>query len=129
MNLFNIFTAIITASIICVIIKQHRPEFSSAFAMFVSAAVTVIVISAAGPIISEIYSLGDKISIDGKYIKTILKSIGICYITDFTSSTCKESGQQTLAAKAEFAGKIAMLTVAFPVIQDVLKLSLEILEG
>ena len=43
------------------------------------------------------------ISID--YIVILLKSIGICLVTEFAVNTCKDSGSQSLASNVSLARK------------------------
>lgn len=59
------------------------------------------------------------ISID--YIVILLKSIGICLVTEFTVNTCKDSGSQSLASNVSLAGKIMVTVTALPLYSDILK--------
>ena len=59
------------------------------------------------------------ISID--YIVILLKSIGICLVTEFAVITCKDSGSQSLASNVSLAGKIMVTVTALPLYSDILK--------
>ncbi|MDF2501614.1 MAG: stage sporulation protein, partial [Anaerosporomusa subterranea] len=64
--------------------------------------------------------LADKANISQMYLNTILKIIGIAYITEFGSQVCRDAGEGAVAGKIEFAGKILIMVMAIPIIALVL---------
>jgi stage III sporulation protein AD len=69
--------------------------------------------------LEELYS---RLSSGTAYFPIILKSLGIAYITEFTSAICKDAGEKSIAGKVELAGKIAIFFVALPVFTSLLDL-------
>ena len=65
---------------------------------------------------------------DNYIFKTVLKSLGICYITSFSADMCKDFGQTSLAGKIELAGKIAVVVISIPLINEILNSALELIE-
>ena len=52
--------------------------------------------------------------------KLIFKIIGIAYLTEFTVSTLNDFGQNSLADKSIFVGKILILTLSLPILSDLI---------
>ena len=52
--------------------------------------------------------------------KLIFKIIGIAYLTEFTVSTLNDFGQNSLADKSVFVGKILILTLSLPILSDLI---------
>lgn len=72
-------------------------------------------------IVDMFHELADFTGIDEKYIKVILKMIGIAYVSEFTASICKDAGQNAIAGQVEFFGKMSMIVVSLPVLQSLLE--------
>ena len=70
--------------------------------------------------IKEITEILSNYGIKTEYFKVALKAVGIAYITDFIADVCRESGQISLASKAELAGKTAIFLLSVPLLISVL---------
>lgn len=69
--------------------------------------------------VKEISSLSE---ISEEYLSALIKSLGMCYITQLSSSVCKENGSQSVAAQIELSGKIVILLLALPIYNDVIEM-------
>lgn len=65
--------------------------------------------------------LTEYIGISETYIKVILKMTGIAYLSEFTTSICKDAGQNTIAVQVDYFGKLSMIVVSLPVLQSLLE--------
>lgn len=59
----------------------------------------------------------------------LLKSIGICYICQFSADSCRDSGQSALASKIELAGKVAVVLLCLPLLEEIVNLAMSIIGG
>ena len=55
------------------------------------------------------------------YFSTVLKVVGIAYLTGFGAEVCRDAGERATAGKLELAGKIIILITALPVLIAVLE--------
>ena len=78
-------------------------------------------------VVLELKSLVDYAEIPDKYIKILLKVIGISYISIFSSEICKDFGQANISEKIKFSGKILIIFCSMPVILDLVGNILSIL--
>ena len=69
----------------------------------------------------------ERANISGVYITTLLKIIGMAYITEFAAESCRDASQNAIAAKIELAGKILIIITAMPVITSVMNVILDLL--
>lgn len=118
----------ITGALICVLLKQYRPEIA-----FVCALVTGFIILAGcltplGNIIAEIYELSDTYNINVSHIGTVIKVIVIAYISQFSAEMCRDSGQGAIASKIEFCTKILILIYSLPIVKALLSMLVSILQ-
>jgi len=62
------------------------------------------------------------------YFKAILKALGISIIADSAASVCRDGGQASVASKVEFAAKIMILSLALPIIKEIVDMALEVVK-
>ena len=54
------------------------------------------------------------------YFTVILKMIGIAWLAEFLCQICRDAGSGALAVKLEFAAKISILMMFFPILTEFL---------
>ena len=120
MNIISIMAVGIIGTILTIVVKQYKPEF----AIFASIITVVIILSyiigAVLPIISGINSLLNKTTISFGHLSILIKTIGICYLTQFICDICKDSGQTAISNMIEIAGKVAICIVSLPLFRDII---------
>ena len=62
-------------------------------------------------------SLGDE---GIKYARTMVKALGIAYVSGICASLCRDIGEVTAADGIETVGKLTILTLAVPIIGEIL---------
>src|SRR5699024_462040 len=100
-------------------------QFAYLLLLITSIFILILVIKQVQVIIQLLQSLGDKASIHPIYIETILKIIGIAYITELGSSITKDAGLHSIASKIELSGKVFILLMAIPIITAVVETILQ----
>ncbi|PAV29098.1 stage III sporulation protein AD [Virgibacillus profundi] len=127
MDILQIVILGIIASILYIVLKDLNA--SMAFFLIVITGIIIIlaVINQISIIFQLIESLGTKANVEGMYMETILKIIGIAYIAELGASLTKDAGLGSVAAKIELAGKIFILLLAVPIITAVIEAILSFL--
>lgn len=109
----------ILCTVVGVIIKHLRPEFSPFVRIAGSAAVSLLAISIILPIITFLRSLFDGSSI-GEYGSAVIKALGIAALTQICADICRDSGEGSAASGVELIGKLEILLLCIPMIEDIL---------
>ena len=112
-----------------VALKKYTPEISAVLSGAAGAVILIAVMQRTAPVVREISELSDRAGISSAYGRVLLKTIGICFLCQFTADTCRDSGQSSLASKVELAGKIAVLLTALPLFEDILQIAAGLLGG
>lgn len=127
MDIVQVVTLGIVASILYIMLKDLNPSIAFFLILITSIIIFLAVIKQIGSIFSLFDTLGEKANIDGMYMETILKIIGIAYIAELGASITKDAGLGSVAAKIELAGKIFILLLAIPIITAVIEAILNFL--
>lgn len=61
------------------------------------------------------------IKINGIYLSTLMKMIGITYIAEFSSGICKDAGYGAIGTQVEIFGKLTILAVSMPILLALLE--------
>lgn len=121
MDIIQIVVFAIIASILYIVLKDLHESFAILLVLIAGIVIFLAVISQLGVIFQLLQTLGQKASIDGLYIETILKIIGIAYITELAANITKDAGLGAVASKVELAGKVFILIIAIPIITAVIE--------
>ncbi len=119
--IFSIIGIALISVSICVILQRTNPEFSMLISLTASALIFLIIFLNLKPVIDAINKYVNDFNLNNVYITTILKSLGICYLTQIASETCKDCGFNSIASKVELAGKIAIVLLTLPMLESLIK--------
>ena len=123
MDVFSVIVLALFSALVAVVIKQYKPEYAVVITIVSAGVILFGLISMIIPVISEIKTMMNNASIDYDYITILIKSVGICYITQFASDTCKDAGQLAISNKIQLAGKVAICLCSLPLYRDLLSLT------
>ncbi|MFC4558780.1 stage III sporulation protein AD [Virgibacillus kekensis] len=121
MDIVQIVILGLVASILYIVLKDANSSFAFFVLIITGVFIFLAVIQQIGTIFQMIESLGEKANIDGMYMETILKIIGIAYIAELGANLTKDAGLSSVADKIELAGKIFILLLAIPIITAVIE--------
>lgn len=127
MDIIQIGILGIVSAILILIIKANRPEISLQISLAFGAIVMVSLAGKIKSIIDLIDLYMTRTNINGVFIKSLIKIIGMAYITEFAAESCRDASQNAIAAKVELAGKILIMVTAIPIITSVMGIILNML--
>lgn len=127
MDIFQIVVLGIVASILYLVLKDINASFGFFLIIITSIIILFAIVQHISTIFNLMTSLGERANINGLYMETILKIIGIAYITEIGANITKDAGLGSVASKIELAGKIFILILAVPIITAVIEAILNFL--
>lgn len=127
MEIFRIVGIGILTCFLAIIVKQIKPEFYIFILLSGGIAIFLLTLNKFGYIIDYFVKICEKTKIDASIFLTILKIVGIAFLTEFAANICNDSGNSSIGEKIIFAGKIIILFVSLPVITNLIDIIIEIL--
>ncbi|OPJ63208.1 stage III sporulation protein AD [Clostridium oryzae] len=109
------------------IFRHKRDDIAIQISTVVGILIFLFMLSKIAAVLTFMQQLASKAGIDYVYINTVIKILGIAYLASFCSEICRDAGENSLAAKVEFSGKILILVLAIPILMAVLKAILKIM--
>ncbi len=126
MEIFQIVGIALIATILAVLIKEHRPEIALQISIVTGLIIFFLILFKLASVLDVLQQLSGKINIDLVYISTILKIVGIAYIAEFGAQVCRDAGETAIASKIELAGKVIIMVLAVPILWALMELIISI---
>ncbi len=127
MDILQIIGLAIVATVIIAVLKAQRPEFAIQISIAAGIIVFTMILGKITAVIELLNSYAQRVNIDTIYLSTLLKIVGIAYITEFGAEVCKDAGEGAIASKVELAGKVVIIVLAVPIITSLLDLIIRIM--
>ncbi len=125
MSLQAVIGLCLCAAALCVLLRQYRPEIALALSMLCGIGVLLWLIGELAPVLDQLKNFARlAMQMDGQAGEVLLKSLGICLVTQAACDTCRDVGESAIAARLETAGKVAMLLLAMPLFAKLLDTAL-----
>lgn len=109
------------------IIRRTRPELAMPLTLSAGAIIFLMVADKLAAVLILVEDLSSIARLNVAYLTTIIKVIGVAYVTEFASQVCRDADEGALSAKVEFAGKVLVLLLAVPVVRAVMQAVLSIM--
>lgn len=96
--------------------RQGKAEFSIFVSFTGSILIAWIALQLLDGIVGSFERLERLLSIDMEYIALLMKMIGVTYLSEFSSSLCRDAGYSAVAGQIELVGKLTILTIGMPIV-------------
>ena len=120
MNVFAIIGFAVTAAVVCVLLKSYRPEYAVLISIGCCVLIFSVLLTDITPALERLRSLLDDVTYNSVYLEIVIKSLGVCYVTQLASDACADAGQSAIAGKVELAGKFAVILLSMPLFTNLL---------
>lgn len=120
MNIIGICILAVVSAILALSLKQNVPHFAMLLTLAVGIIIFISVCTVMPDIITKIDNLMSATGVNTEYTAILLKTVGICFLCQFSVDICRDSGQGALAGKVEFAGKLMILLSALPLMNEII---------
>lgn len=112
---------------ICVVLVRSIGGMSdmvrAGSALLLSGAVVLFM----SPVLELVLGLSEESGI-GKYVNLMLKGICVAYLTHICASICRDAGEASIAGYAELIGKIEILIISLPLVEEIVQIARELIE-
>ncbi len=109
------------------LVKPIKPEVSIIIGLCGGILILIQTVNYVVDIINAFSNIVENTGLDTGLLKTLLKIIGVGYLTEFSANICQDAGSSSVADKILFAGKIIILVMALPIVTSIIEIIVEIL--
>ncbi len=109
----------ITGTAAAMIVKQWKSDLLPLLRLAVTVLFGIAAVSAAAPLVSYINTLTESGGVSA-YAVILMKALGIAILTQICADICRECGESGAAAGVELTGKIEILLLCLPLMNEIL---------
>ena len=121
MNMFQMGAIGVIGALLAVQFKGQKAEYG----IYISVGISIILFSGIvdylAIFVRTVEQMNRFITVETSYLSTMLKMIGISYISEFSASVCKDAGYRSIAIQIEVFSKLTILALGLPVLVALLE--------
>lgn len=100
------------------ILKKHSPQTAAAVTVLTSVIIFSQVLGYVYEAFSRLKGMAGLFNISSSYGEVIIKVILIAWVCEYCGSVVEDAGERAVAKKIEFAGKIFIFIMIFPLLTN-----------
>lgn len=127
MDVFKIVGIAIVGCVCTLLLKNTQSQYAMLSSLATGIIILIIALSSFSKVILSFQAIIDKTGVNSSLFSSLLKIIGIGYITEYSQSVCEDLECASIGKKVSFAGKIAIFLLALPIIENLISTVTEIL--
>ena len=125
-----IFKIIAIGLITCfavLIVKPIKNDFALIIGVVGGIVILSMVLNCFSSLFSSFSNIVERTGLNKDIFSLIIKIVGIGYLTEFSANLCSDCGNNGLADKMLLGGKVALLVLSLPIINNILSIVTELL--
>jgi len=115
------------AAVLLVVVREQRPEIAMELSIAAGAMIFLMLATRIASVVQLVWDMAREAGIGETYVASVLKIVGIAYITQFGAEVCRDAKESAIAAKVELAGKVLILLLAVPIVRGILETVIRLL--
>lgn len=127
MDILTVCAFSIISLCVVVLVKQIRQELVPLTVTAIGIIMLGYLIASLAPVLSFITDTAKKSGLGG-YFSVLVKALAIALTCQVCSEVCRDCGENSLASKVELAGKIGIIILSLPILQQLLNMAKEMLQ-
>ena len=122
MTVLRICMLAMTGLTAAMVLKQWKNDFLPLVRLALALLFAVAAIGAASPVVSYLSGLMGRDGI-GVYTEILMKALGIAVLTQCCAELCRECGENGAATGVELTGKVQILLLCLPLVNEILSVA------
>ncbi|MDE7296293.1 MAG: stage III sporulation AC/AD family protein [Clostridia bacterium] len=122
MEIFQLVGIAFITAVAALLLKGTKPELAFAVTIAGSIILLLFTFELFRDSISIFSKIAEATGIQSSMVKILLKIVGIGYLVEFIEGILNVFGQNSVADKLVFCGKVVVLILAVPILESVLTL-------
>jgi stage III sporulation protein AD len=121
MDILQIVGLGLAVTFLALVLKEKNPVFALVVSLVAGVFILLMMVDQIRLVMDMLKSMAQNAHLNNVYVATILKIIGIAYISEFGAQIAKDAGQGSMAGKIELAGKLIILVMAIPILTAIVE--------
>ncbi len=120
MNITNIVLLVTVVCLGVLVLKNHNPSIGYILSLTAGVIVFAFCLPKINLVMNTVNNISEKAGIDNSLYESLIKCLGITYLTEWGANLCKDAGQNALCAKVELFGRIGVIIIVLPIVEEII---------
>ncbi len=129
MDIVQIAGIALCAAVVAAALRRYHQEYAVLVGIAAGAVILLGIFSGVAPAVRQIGTLLSAAGLSSEYAAVLLKTLGICFLTQFSADSCRDAGENSLASQVELAGKIGIVILALPLFEKIAQIAVKLIGG
>lgn len=116
------------AGAMVMILRQMQPQAAALLSVAFGVLVVGALLGQVAGFIQTIRAFLSSLDLDEQYFAVMVKAMGIVLVTQLSVQACEDMDAPSIARRAEFVGRLALLSVAVPVFVELTQMAVDVLQ-
>lgn len=116
MDVFKLVAIGITGTIACLLLKKTDGQYAALVAVATGIVILIICIKSLASVLVSLQEIVDKTGIDNALFSSLMKIVGVGYLTEFACGLCDDMDCGGISKKIALGGKIAIFLMSLPIV-------------
>ena len=114
------------AALLCVVVRQTRPDMALALTLFAGAALLATYAAGLWQVVDAMSELSARAGLSDGCVATLSKVLGVALLGEFGAQVCRDAEQSALAQRVELGARLILTLMALPMLSSILDSALEL---
>ena len=128
MEILRICAVCLIAAVLAKVIQPTNRDLAAILSISAVIFAAFSAVNGISGVISGLAETADGAGVASGYLSLTFKALGICYIVELCSSSCRDCGETALASALDISGRIAISLLCLPVLREFIEVVKNILE-
>ena len=115
------------AGAMVMILRQMQPQAAALLSVAFGVLVVGALLGQIAGFVQTIRAFLSSLDLDEQYFTVMVKAMGIVLVTQLSVQACEDMDAPSIARRAEFVGRLALLSVAVPVFVELTQMAVDVL--
>ncbi len=120
-SILQLFVLIMVAALLIIIVREQNESIGFVLVLLLGIIVFLYVLNQVDHLIDLFGQVVSKFNVSLLHLDTIIKVIGVAYLTEFISQLLKDANLNSVAVKVDLVGKLVILLLALPIFITILE--------
>lgn len=117
MDIFKVIGVGLVGLCAALLLKTTDNRYAVLAVVATGAVILIVSLNSLGGAVVRLHEIIDSTGVDEALFASLLKIVGIGYLTEYTSEVCADADCASIGRKVAFAGKIAIFLLALPIVK------------
>ncbi len=114
------------AAVLAMTVRSAHREMGAAFSLCCGAALMLLLMERLGQAVAAIDEMARLSAVSEGHMALIFKVLGISMLSEFAAQACRDAGEEGIALRVEMGGKVMLVLLSLPVLQQITQLIMEL---